>query len=240
MVGSSAFNRLTIALEHLRIAAAERRRLLELTLRAQESMRVELLDQVHAGPLQSMAAASLQADMLTGPDADPLAAQRLARAVRDATDELRGLLSDFASDDQALDTSGFVGALQERVRDRFEARMGDLDVTYDLVDIPPPLLHHLFRIALEAACNAVEHTPPGTEVFVALRTSGSNVVLTVDDAGPPIDVDAITGRAQEGHLGVALMRERAEWIGGTFELSPSSVGGLRVTVTAPSTAHVRG
>ncbi len=54
--------------------------------------------------------------------------------------------------------------------------------------------------------------------------------LTVSDGGPGFDAERV---GEEGHLGLAGIREQAELLGGTFEINGSEGSGARVTVSWP-------
>jgi len=55
------------------------------------------------------------------------------------------------------------------------------------------------------------------------------VTLTVDDDGRGVS----EAREAPPGLGLTSMRERAALMGGTFVMSPSPLGGTRVTVSVP-------
>ena len=106
---------------------------------------------------------------------------------------------------------------------------------------------HLYRIAQEAAANAVEHAG-ATEIVVALRQDAAAVVLEVRDDGRGIrtarEVVARpegaapgprTERAQRG-LGLYGMRYRADLIGATLTVGQAEGGGTVVRCVLPGAA----
>lgn len=90
---------------------------------------------------------------------------------------------------------------------------------------------HLLRIGQEAISNAVRHGTPSI-VSVALIYDEKSVRLRVEDDGIGFDPKAVTPPG-DGHWGVITMRERAEQIGGTFEITSRAGKGSRVEVNAP-------
>jgi signal transduction histidine kinase len=89
----------------------------------------------------------------------------------------------------------------------------------------------LFRIAQEALHNIEKHAE-ATSASVRLAFDDGTVRLVVADDGcgwiVPSNVSML---ARAGKLGVLGMRERAELVGGTFELMSVQGAGSRVTVT---------
>jgi signal transduction histidine kinase len=75
---------------------------------------------------------------------------------------------------------------------------------------------HLFRIAQEAATNALRHAG-AREIGVGLEFGERRVRLEVRDDGRGFDPDAAR-RVREGHFGLTGMRERAAKIGATLEV----------------------
>ena len=94
----------------------------------------------------------------------------------------------------------------------------------------------LRRAVLALVDNAIDHTPDGGEVRVAVRRAGRDVVLVVSDTGPgirPEDAERVlrrfdsgghrSGRAHYG-LGLALTHDVANRHGGQLRLVRSDVG----------------
>lgn len=94
----------------------------------------------------------------------------------------------------------------------------------------------LRRAVLALVDNAIDHTPRGGDVRLAVSRRGREVVLTVSDAGPgigPADAKRVlrrfdsgghrSGRAHYG-LGLALTHDVANRHGGHLRLVPSSIG----------------
>ncbi len=96
--------------------------------------------------------------------------------------------------------------------------------------LPLPVEKALFRVAQEALNNVVKHAQ-ASEVAVTLSAQDDLVALTIEDNGVGIEPQA----ARPNTLGLTSMRERAEQLGGHFEIGPSPAGvGTLVRVTVPS------
>jgi signal transduction histidine kinase len=93
--------------------------------------------------------------------------------------------------------------------------------------LPPEVEQGVYRIAQEAMANVVRHAG-ATELGVTLTFNGS-VMLTVSDNGYGFDGTAVSG----DHMGLQLMRERAEMLGGALDVVSHSGGGTTVRLVAP-------
>lgn len=80
-----------------------------------------------------------------------------------------------------------------------------------------------------------------SRVVISSHREGDRVAITVDDDGPGIDPSLRDRVLQRGvradeagsGLGLAIVRDIAELYGGTIQLMPSPVGGLRAQLTVP-------
>ena len=90
--------------------------------------------------------------------------------------------------------------------------------------LPPDVQVGLYRIAQEALNNIFKHAR-ATQAVVTLRL-GETVRLTVADNGAGFDPAAVTA----DHLGLKIMRERAEAIGARFSIYSEPDEGTQVSV----------
>jgi PAS domain S-box-containing protein len=93
--------------------------------------------------------------------------------------------------------------------------------------LDPATEENLMRIAQQATDNALQHAC-ATSIRIELAYDGATVQLKIVDDGQGFEIKK-TGRG----LGLPGMRERAEEIGGKFELVSQPGKGTRVTVTVP-------
>ncbi len=115
---------------------------------------------------------------------------------------------------------------------------------------PRPGGAHPGRVARWSACreddlgelvdtlldNVFAHTPEGTDARVLVHTVGDEVVVVVEDSGPGMPQPYLgRGHSDKGStgLGLAIVHRIADGAGGSVELTPSPLGGLRVTVHLP-------
>jgi len=89
----------------------------------------------------------------------------------------------------------------------------------------------LFLIGREAVMNALRHSE-ATKIEVEVQYVGDLVRVFVRDNGRGIDADAVQKKS-DSHWGLRGMRDRAENIGGRFEIRSRSDGGTEVGVIVP-------
>ena len=245
----AAFNAMAESLEQ---TSQENSRLL-VELRAKESMRVRLLDQVigaqederrrvarelHDGTGQSLTAILISLRVLEEASQDCAGCSQSgsvrshaegARAVASQTlDEVRRLARDLRP--AVLDDLGLPAAL-ERCSKEF-ARMCNIPIDYQVVGMDdvrllPQVETALYRIAQEALTNAARHSGAHS-VNLALERHGDSIHVVVEDDGSGFDVEARLANLNGSGLGLFGMKERAGLVGGT--LTVESVPGFGTTV----------
>jgi signal transduction histidine kinase len=85
----------------------------------------------------------------------------------------------------------------------------------------------LFRIAQEALNNVAKHAR-ASSVVIALERQGSEYVMSVADNG--VGLRATEERVGRPALGVVTMRERAQAVGGRFQIESFPGGGTQLMV----------
>jgi len=129
-----------------------------------------------------------------------------------------------------LQANGLMSALEELTAN--VSAMFRVDCTFRC---PMPVLiadnfaaTHLFRIAQEAASNAVKHGQ-ARRIKIDLARQGDKLLLTVRDDGKGFDAAA----PQRSGMGLSTMKFRAQVIGGSLNIERAADGGTIVTCTAP-------
>jgi PAS domain S-box-containing protein len=90
----------------------------------------------------------------------------------------------------------------------------------------------LYRIVQEALTNVVRHAQ-ATRADVLLERRGDHVVVVIEDNGQGFDAE-IAHFAQQGHLGLVGMQERAEMLGGSLVIESTAGSGTTVVVEVPN------
>jgi two-component system sensor histidine kinase UhpB len=90
----------------------------------------------------------------------------------------------------------------------------------------------LFRIAQEALNNVAKHAR-ARRVEIALGHANGECVMSVEDDGIGFDgVEGTSDKPKPG-LGMVTMRERAQAVGGRFDVRALSARGTQLTVRVP-------
>lgn len=154
--------------------------------------------------------------------------QRIASASQRALDESRRAIDYLqAPADEALQT--LLSRAAEQVAGRVGARVRA--AVAPEAHVPPEVAEQLVRIVREAVTNATRH---GGANYIEMSVSaGPELILTIEDNGEGFDQNGAA--ASRGGFGLISMRERAEALGGVFELQSSPGEGTRVEVRVPST-----
>jgi signal transduction histidine kinase len=99
--------------------------------------------------------------------------------------------------------------------------------------LAPGVEIQLVRIVQEALANVRKHARTARALLkldVVVEQGGPRLRAVVADEGRGFSLDTSTVGA---HFGLAIMRERAEGVGGTFEIETAPGRGTRVLVTMP-------
>jgi signal transduction histidine kinase len=132
-----------------------------------------------------------------------------------------------------LDNLGLAASIEWQARE-FQKRMG-IPCTVDVPEQQMPLTRAqstaLFRIFQETLTNVARHAQ-AQHVHVELTAANSELTLRVHDDGRGIQRAEVAGTRSLGLLG---MRERAELLGGAFDIRSAPGKGTTVTVSTPFT-----
>ncbi len=200
--------------------------------------RQRLARELHDSVSQSLFSASIIAETLPRLwERYPAVVQQnlgeLHHLIRGALAEMRMLLLELrpTSMDNAV-----LGDLLHQLADSIEGRT-QLDITVQVLGqgkIPIQVKKNLFRIAQEALNNIVKHAR-AQHVLLALSQGADQITLCISDDGQGFNTNRVDG----GHLGLQIMRERAENIGASLIISSRTGNGTEVVVTCPCPAGER-
>jgi signal transduction histidine kinase len=205
------------------------RRSREQLVSAREEERRRLRRDLHdgLGPMHASQALSIDtAELLMG--RDPAEAAALLREVKAQTQsaiaEIRRVV--YGLRPPALDDLGLAGALRELasrlVGATIEVRV---EAPRQLAPLPAAAEVAAYRIAQEALANVAHHS--GARHCTLTLAISDKLTLTVSDDGVGIPTGRTAG------VGLFSMRERAEELGGSLEVSTGSGTGTTVYATLP-------
>jgi len=230
---SEKHRRLWEQLAEARNEAADRRiELLERLAVAEDTERNRIAAVVHDDTIQQLAAATLQVEGL----ARGFSAHRIGRdevedrlteitaSMRSATESIRRVVFDLASADMS---AGLVGAVRAAGSRFFADTDTSVVVGGDELDLDPTRMQLVYRVVAEALSNVRRHAQ-ARAVEVMFEQEGTYVTVSVTDDGRGVAPSGTVSRP--GHLGVRLMAERAEILGGTCSVARRAEGGTAVTL----------
>jgi two-component system sensor histidine kinase DegS len=207
----------------------------EMLVNAQEAERQRLSRQMHDGPAQALSNFILQTEIaMRLLDIDPaqartelgnlkVAAMSTFQKVRNFIFELRPMM---------LDDLGLPPTIR-RYADTFKEQSGielSVTITGNERRLEPYIEVMVFRAMQELLSNAV-HQNQATLVKIQSDMGDTLIKLSVDDNGKGFDPEALE---KEANLGLKLIKERAEMLGGTFEIDSAPGKGSRITLSLPA------
>jgi signal transduction histidine kinase len=208
-------------------------------IRAQETARASLAQDLHDDICQRLASVSLSVDHLKHASGDiqsPVAQDALAELAHEAHgafDGIRRLSHELHP--ASLRVLGLAPALKAHCAEI--AKKHDVEIAFagdgDVSELPDEVGVCLFRIAQEAIRNGIAHGG-ARRLSVSLTRPGRDVEMTVTDDGRGFDLDAV--RHDGDGLGLVSIEERAHVIGGAVEIVSGVEQGTTIRVIAPAAA----
>ncbi|MEO7998288.1 MAG: histidine kinase [Gemmatimonadaceae bacterium] len=200
--------------------------------------RTRVARELHDTLLQGFSgiALQLQATLLSNAQSPHETAERLTRTLilTDATllDARRSIWDmrmpmleeqDLAS---AIETSAKSAVVDSEIVLRVDVRGRSRRLT-------PLIESTMLRIGREAVVNAVRHGRP-TSIGIELAYAEASVELQIRDDGCGFDPDEVDDATRIGHWGISGMRERAQHVGGSFEMRGAHGIGTVVSLVIPT------
>jgi signal transduction histidine kinase len=224
-------------LEEAHRREALRGELLKRVVAAQEAERQRIARELHDATGQSLTALGLGLSgvLITCQRREPEQVESRVRELMELNsktlDELRHLIADLRP--SHLDDLGLPSALRwytKEVQSRVPLEI-HIEISGDERPLDSAVNTALFRVAQEALTNIIKYANTPT-AWVRLAYAAQAVVLEVEDRGIGFDTSApaLSNRSAWGLLG---MQERAELLGGAFELHSNRGSGTCVRVTIP-------
>jgi two-component system, NarL family, sensor histidine kinase DegS len=206
----------------------------EMLINAQEAERQRLSRQMHDGPAQALSNFILQTEIaMRLLDVDPIQARdelgNLKVSAMGTFQKVRNFI--FELRPMMLDDLGLIPTIR-RYADTFKEQTA-LDVNVTISGNERRLESYLevmvFRAMQELLGNAARHSQ-ATLLKINVDLTDDLIRVSVDDNGKGFDIDSV----QEQNLGLKLIRERTEMLGGTFEIDSATGKGTRIMFSLPA------
>ena len=208
---------------------------IEMIVNAQEAERQRLSRQMHDGPAQALSNFILQTEIaMRLLDIDPVQAKdelgNLKTSAMGTFQKVRNFI--FELRPMMLDDLGLTPTLK-KYADAFKEQAG-LEVSVIVTGIErrlePYLEVMIFRAVQELLGNASRHSQ-ATMVKIMVDLGTDLIRVSVDDNGKGFDPETLR---ESNNLGLKLIRERAEMLGGNFEIDSAAGSGARIIFTVPA------
>jgi len=220
--------------QHLGVAIENQRLVVREKEMAVSEERNLLAQELHDSIAQSLAFLNLQAQML----GDALernnreeardGLREIREGIQECYDDVRELLVHFRTRFGESDVETVITALLAR----FEADTGvqtDFRQLGTGVPLSPEIQIQVLHIVQECLSNVRKHA--GARLVTVELEKGRVYVFRVSDDGQGFDTAA--PGVGDGHVGLAIMRERAHRIGGLVEVKSAPATGTQITLTLP-------
>ena len=208
---------------------------IEMIVNAQESERQRLSRQMHDGPAQALSNFILQTEIaMRLLDADPAQARdelgSLKASAMGTFQKVRSFI--FELRPMMLDDLGLIPTLK-KYADAFKEQAGlDVSVTVTGTErrLEPYLEVMVFRAVQELLGNASRHSQ-ATLIKVQVDLGNDLIRVSVEDNGKGFSPEILK---ESKNLGLKLIRERAEMLGGSFEVDSAAGSGARISFAVPA------
>ncbi len=189
---------------------------------------------MHDGPAQALSNFILQTEIaMRLLDADPAQAKaelgNLKTAAMGTFQKVRNFI--FELRPMMLDDLGLVPTIRkyvDAVKEQTNLEIS-LTVTGNERRLEPYLEVMIFRAVQELLGNAARHSQ-ATIVKILIDMANDQVRVRIEDNGKGFDPEVTQSNTS---LGLKLIRDRAEMLGGTFEVDTAAGKGARITFSVP-------
>jgi two-component system sensor histidine kinase DegS len=204
-------------------------------IQAQEAERQRLSRQMHDGPAQALSNFILQTEIavrLFDIDKEK-AREELSTLMKTATaafQKIRDFI--FELRPMMLDDLGLIPTLKRYVEAVREKSSVDLQLVVTGTErrLESYLEVMIFRAIQELVGNALNHSQ-ANRITVKIDLSDSNIDIGVEDDGKGLDLDSL---GDDGGMGLKVIKDRVEMLGGLFNIESSVEEGTRVNFRVPA------
>ncbi len=189
---------------------------------------------LHDGPAQDLALALLRINDLCREQ--PQQAEIIRHALESALAEIRHLAAGLQLPElKTLPTSEVAYKAVREFRRKTECAV-DFEIADDLPEVSPYTKIAIYRIITEALYNSFRHAKgAGLRGCIVATHARRNVHIQIVDDGPGFDPAMVD--ANNGHLGLAGLKDRVTLLDGVFKITSEMQRGTRIDVMLPVDGH---
>lgn len=206
----------------------------EMIIQAQEAERKRLSRQMHDGPAQALSNFILMTEIAmrlfdVNPDKARAELATLKTAATTTFQQVREFI--FELRPMMLDDLGFIPTIKRYVGALREQAGIDVSVQVTGIErrLEPYLEVMIFRAIQELLINAISYSQ-ASQVRVQIDIGDKDVRTVVDDNGQGFDLATLE---ESTGMGLKLIRERVEMLGGAFDIGSVVGQGTQVTFQVP-------
>ncbi len=211
---------------------------LEMMINSQEAERQRLSRQMHDGPAQALSNFIVQSEIASRMyEIDQIKAkeelEKLKNSAMGTFQKIRAYISELRP--MMLDDLGLVPTVKRYVNNLNEQTGVDINLVVNGTyrRLKPYLEVFLFRAMQELVGNSIKHNMDNVskiKIDVALHIESASITAEIKDNGKGIRTSELQA---SGGLGLKLIRERAQLLGGSLEITSSESEGTSVKLTIP-------
>lgn len=212
--------------------------MLEMLITAQEAERQRLSRQMHDGPAQALSNFIVQAEITSKFfEIDQAKAreeiEKLKNSAMHTFQKVRSFITDLRP--MSLDELGLIPTLKKHITSLKEETGVDISISISGEEkkMQPYLEVYIFRALQELVGNSIKHnqnTPVQIKVDVQVTFENNYFIAKIQDNGKGFNPEKIK---ESGGLGLKLVRERAEMLGGSFVINADIDRGVEITLNIP-------
>ena len=234
MIQEGTMELLTSIGQHLGMAIEKNRLDDEATRLSLIEERGRLANELHDSLAQTLASMKFQTSMVDdslsqGDDnAVRKELKKLKNSLAEAYTELRELIAHFRA---PVEEHGLIPGLQALIN-RFK-RQTDITIFFQHhgndIDLPIEVEMQAMRIVQESLANIRKHAHARTVRVMVRCTDDRHYSILIEDDGVGFGTPTLDGKPGE-HIGLSIMKERAQRIGGTLDIESEPGEGTQVTL----------
>jgi signal transduction histidine kinase len=230
---------LSSEIARVRALSELRREMAVIATQADESVRDEIAQGLHDGPIQTLSAVALRLEtramatpVINAPVVDNVISDDVAVSqIRSAATTLRSLIFELAP---GIKSAGELrSALEREASTRFSGTSTTWTVDVDEhTELRGSAGSTLYRVARESMANVLVHAR-ATSVSITVRGTNTGVLIIVSDNGTGAD-ESVFFRRRTGHRGLLVLRARVTSEGGWLDLDSAVGRGTEIKAWVPT------